>query len=512
MDCKIRLNHFVLVFGILVFLSGNYSCKKNGNPKLSSPDSVTFLYLGDERIFHQDYWGMEATYWMFLPLVSREGDARGIYKGVLAESWSHSDDYRVWTVQLRKDIYWHDGVQMSARDVKFTIDLRNEVNGGGLNVVECELIDDLSFRLIYKKPVPNLPSWEVYYPKHLLESLDPANYYGWDFWKKPVGNGPYRYVRSVPKTMMEVEANPSYFRNPPKIKKAVLKFAPNASLPELLSGNVDAITFAPRDFLFKLKGDLRFKSYYWWGSWLQSIHWNHNDELFANSTVRKALTMAVNRIEMAKVLNYPDSIPIADVLYTSKQGANFDFPKPLPYDPQGAVQLLNQCGWKDSNNDRILDKNGKDFHFTMTVQPQNIIMATYLQDNLRQIGVRMEIETMDGNIIRQRLEKNDFQAILQRLFNSDKEVFLLKRLFGKDSYVGYNNKKIDSLLTLLEGTGDPDEIEVIFKKMMPIIANDYPFTFLFPEVQTHIVSSRIKGLNNHYRTDPVWFLEFLSFD
>ena len=71
----------------------------------------------------------------------------------------------------------------------------------------------------------NVPSdWTIFLPRHLLEDLDPGAFYDWDFWTHPVGNGPYRYVRHVPKTMIAFEANPDYFLGQPKIERVVLKF------------------------------------------------------------------------------------------------------------------------------------------------------------------------------------------------------------------------------------------------------------------------------------------------
>ena len=259
MSHKNQRKQFFLFIGLCLVFNFNVSCKKNNEIPISK-DSITSLYIGDERIFHQDYWGMDAAFWIFLPLVDYDSEP------VLAESWSHTEDYKIWTVKLRKDIFWHDGVQMTAHDIKFSFELRDKIFGGYTRNLKCELIDDFTFSLILEQPITNLPSWEVYYPKHLLEGLDTNSYYDWDFWKNPVGNGPYKFVRSIPKTMVEVEANPNYFRSPPKIKRVRLKFSKQASLQELLSGNVDAITNVPRDFLFKIKDDDRFKSYYWWGT------------------------------------------------------------------------------------------------------------------------------------------------------------------------------------------------------------------------------------------------------
>ena len=511
------MNRYFLLIGLFTVLSLTLSCKKNNETPVSK-DTLTFLYIGDERIFHQEMWGMEASFWIFLRLVAHVGEYNGEIKPVLAKSWTHSDDYRTWTVQLRKDIYWHDGVQMTAHDIKFTIDLRKEllINEGN---IRCELIDDLTFTLTSYNPLSELPNWHVYYPKHLLEDLDPADFFNWDFWKAPIGNGPYKFVRNVPKTMVEVEANPNYFRSQPKIKKAILKFSQKPSLQELLSGNVDAITNVPRDFLFKIKDDDRFKSYYWWGTWVESLFWNHNNPLFKEAKVRKALTMAIDRVELSKVLNYPDDIPITDIMYSHNQKNTYlysqnkkdtydNFPTPLSYNPVKAIELLKECGWTDTNADGILDKDGMDFQFNLTVTEAHLLMATYIQDKFKQIGIRMEIETMEVNIVKQRLKKSNFEALIIRFMN-DQNVSELRKYFGENSYIGYKNEKLDSILNLIEDTGDINEIDRLYKELRPIFERDIPITFISPIVTTHIVNRKIKGLENLFRSDPVKALEFL---
>jgi len=514
----IQLVFYLVLFSLLLIQSG---CGGNsGKEDTKDKNQMTILYLGDERVFHQDYWGMEATYWIFLPLVRNVGDERGEITPVLAERWTHSDDYRTWTVYLRKDVFWHDGVQMTAQDVKFSVEMKREAYGGEDDIFimdnPCEIIDDFTFRFNFINPQSGLPSWEVYYPKHLLEELDPAEYYNWDFWTHPVGNGPYRFVRSVPKTMVEVEANPNYFLDKPKIESARLKFSANASLPELLSGNVDALTYVPRDMLLKTEGDKRFTSYYSWGGWLETIYWNHRNPLFVDARVRRALTMAINRQELSEVLNYPEGVPVSDVICTSRQRVSSDKPDPLPFNPEAALKLLQECGWEDTNGDHILNKDGTDFRFTLTVNTMetgsNNLMETYVQENFRQIGVSMGIETMERSVSMQRLSNGDFEATRLRFFNHESNQMEMQHVFGEESNIGYWNPEIDSLLKLIYYTGDTARIDSLYLEIMPILANDIPLTFLLPQVQTYIVRSNIKGLKNLYRADPVWFMEFLSLE
>ena len=503
------MNRNLMFSGLFIVLSLIISCNKNKEIP-TSKDSLTISYIGDERIFHQDYWGMEACFLIFSPLVSHASRYSGEIIPVLAESWTHSDDYKTWTVKLRKDIFWHDGVQMTASDIKFTFDLWFKVSGGYTRNIACELIDDFTFKIITKKPLSSLSSWQVFYPKHLLEKLDPSEYYDWDFWLEPVGNGPYKFVRNMPKAMVEVEANPNYFGGDPKIKKVILKFSQTPALQELLSGNVDAITYAPREFLFKIEGDTRYKSYYWWGADIESLFWNHNNTLFKKAKVRRALTMAVNRRELSIVLNYPKNIPFSDVLYTRQQRDNKDFPAPISYDPNNAKKLLLECGWSDTNADNILDKDGVDFEFNLTVAVENSLMATYIQDNFKRIGVRVNLVTLENSLVYQQLIHSDFEALIDSRFpNNENSLRRIRNFFGPDSYINYNNNKIDSILNLVTETGDKDEIDRLFKNLATIFEKDIPITFLMPKVQTNIVKSQVKGLKNLVKADPVMFMETL---
>lgn len=220
--------------------------------------------------------------------------------------------------------------------------------------------------------------------------------------------------------------------------------------------------------------------------------------------------MAVNRRELSIVLNYPDNVPISDVLYTRQQRDNKDFPAPISYDPDNAKKLLMECGWSDSNSDNILDKDGLDFEFNLTVSTKNSLMATYIQDNFKRIGVRVNIVTVEQSLVYQQLIHSDFDALIDSRFpNSENSIRRIRKFFGPESYINYNNKKIDSILNLITETGDKDEIDRLFKDLATIFEREIPITFLMPLVQTHIVKSEVKGLKNLYKADPVLFLESL---
>lgn len=123
---------------ISLLMLTNIHCSRSDSGQ-SDDSTVVVGYYGDERIFLHEYWGMEATYLMFLPLVESMYGYQ-VPQPALAERWEHSEDYREWTFYLRKDVKWHDDVPVTAHDIKFTVDLRRKLNRGGGSV---EVLDKL---------------------------------------------------------------------------------------------------------------------------------------------------------------------------------------------------------------------------------------------------------------------------------------------------------------------------------------------------------------------------------
>lgn len=509
-----NINHFgslfreskVFVTTILCFLVVvNIHCSQK-NRGVKSESKIIVHYSFDERILGP-YWNMEARFLVFLPLISMDDFSSLELVPALAERWEHSPDYREWTFWLNKDLRWHDGVPVTAHDIKFTRDLWSH----SARVGETQVLDDFTFKITFEDPTHALDYYQVYYPKHLLEGLDPKGFLQWEFWTQPIGNGPYRYVRHIPKIMIELEANPDYFRGKPKIDRVIFKFA-GSPTTELLSGSVDVAAYSGGGNMRRiLSGETHYRFYYSWSIWLNAIHWNHSNPLFQDASVRKALTLAINRRELAQVLNYPEDVPITDVLASWSLRHAKEIPDPLPYDPESAKNILEEAGWRDANGNGIREKEGKEFHFTVICPGGYHNQAVYVQSQLHRVGVRMEIQTLELSVVRQRLRSRNFDAVIFRFGNPEmgRNGTSILSAFGEYSNIGYSNPELIHHLDLLTKTVDPDEFDHRVKEIMPILQRDIPITFLLPKVHTHIAHSRIKGLSNHFRPNPVWFMEYL---
>lgn len=487
-----------------------------GNRLASDNSTVTVLYPWDERVLGP-YYDVDAKFLVFLPLFTF--DESGQLQGKLAERWEHSPDYRTWTFFLRRDIEWHDGVPFTAHDIKFTLELisRPDVlfDAAWHGMESVSVLDDFTLTITFKIPKDFRDSWLIYYPKHLLKHLNPKEFWSWKYWTQPVGNGPYRYVRHVPNTLIEFEANPGYYRGKPRIERVILKFGGSTPLIELKSGNVDALSFFNRAEIPKLAEDPRFRVYHllWPGvSWLQVIFWNQRSQFFRDPEVRRALTMAINRRELLRLFNLPEDLLISDVIFTGSQYWRRELPEPLHYDPEMANRLLDEAGWRETKGGGLREKEGQKFRFLAIVPPGGDAggalkeAAVYIQDQLRRVGVRMDVQVLESNLVRQRTRSGDFQAAFYRFFN---HVNGHLGWLGEHSPLGYNNSQVASLLRSVKETADPDEIDQIYRKLMPIISAELPITFLFPQVQTYIVHRRIQGLSSPFRSDPVMNMEHL---
>ncbi len=513
--------------GTLAFAAAG--CGRRGDQARAKQSTITVLNEGDEWVLGPE-WDNPPKFLVFLPLVTR--NAKGELEGRLAQSWQHSPDYRTWTVHLRNDVRWHDGVPVTAHDVKFTMDLL--MNAGVLWVLPgayaVTVLDDRTYTITYHRRHLGIRSpadddYTVYFPKHLLEKLDPKQFTSWEFWTHPVGNGPYRYLRHVPKTMVEFEANPDYYRGKPKIERVVLKFGDPSGpggVTELLSGNVDVVRDINPMHVLKLRGDPRFRVYEAISQgndvYVLALLWNQRHPPFRDPKVRRALTLAINRRELHQVLNLPEGFPIFDVPFTERQFRRAELPEPLPYDPELAKRLLDGAGWRDQKGEGLRQRGGRPFRFTALATPYHggDKAAIYIQAGLRRVGIQMDVTVLEWEAMYGRVRAGEFEAAMPvmplesiRLFFGEAEIGDVGKFYGvpQRSPIGYANPRVTALLKELRVTFNPDEEDRIYHALWAIFQADLPVTFLNPEVNTTVLHRRVRGLSSPWRADPVWHME-----
>lgn len=464
--------------------------------------TVTILSSTDERFANQFYWSMPEMFAVFVPLT--RVNERGEREGWLAQRWEHSADFSRWTIYLRSDARWHDGVPVTAHDIAFTWDLARHpsVSAVAPGTLDIEVVDDTTYvmALNARTNVNPLSSWWVYYPKHLLEQEDPATLNAWAFWSRPVGNGPYRYVRHVPKTMTELEANPEYFLGRPRVDRLVLRFAEN-NLTEMLSGNVDVMRIV-REAALRVADDARFDVVdVMEGSWTEVIVWNTRRPALSDRRVRRALTLAIDRRELHEALNLPGDLPIYDGPITHRQLIARRYPPPLPYAPEEARTWLDEAGWVDRDGDGVRERGGERLAFTLLAAREEAVrIAVYVQSQLRRVGVEVGIETTEVRL-RRRLENGDFDAVVNTFITETTGSRGMRAHFGDGSIGDFRHPEAPGLLEAIEATMDPGATDELFARLYAIVQDEIPVTVLFPRTSSVLVSRRMRGLTNPLQDD-----------
>jgi peptide/nickel transport system substrate-binding protein len=221
--------------------------------------------------------------------------------------------------------------------------------------------------------------------------------------------------------------------------------------------------------------------------------------------------MAIDREEILRVLNMPDELKIFDTVFTDRQYRQNEIPAPLPYAPEEAAQLLDEVGWTVGRKG-VRSRDGQEFRFELLVPPGNVAMGAYegaavlIQAQLRDVGVQMDIQSLDEGLFMQRMRSGRFQAAINRFFQGANYLLLW---LGEESPLGYDNPLLTPLLKENVVTVELEEVNRIFSEIMPLMALDMPLTFLFPQIDTSVAHIRIKGLSSPYRASPLWVMEHL---
>jgi len=437
---------------------------------------------------------------IFLPLT--EENERGELEGRLAERWEHSADYQENTFYLRRDVQWHDGPPVTAHDVKFSLGLLSHPDVRERPPCQSvTVLDDFAIRIARVGYVDG--TGIVFWPRHHIQHLDPKRFWEWEFWKQPVGNGPFRFVRYVPETMMEFEANLDSYRGKPKIDRVVLKFVGKAGLNELLAGNVDIVLGADMVQIPRVLKDRRFRVVQEVAPGAWAIFWKNSHPLFRDPRVRRALTMAIDRRELMRLLYLSDELPITDGVMTPRQLRRREFPEALPYDPRQAGALLDASGWGRHDVAGLRERDGRPFQFTAIVRNDVVNLAVYVQAQLERLGVRMELQVLDSALVWSKLDAGDFEAAfsIHRPWSEDQA-----RHFGRNNPTGYRNPEAFQVIDELRATADPDETERLNRRLSDIFRADPPVTRLILRTPTHFVHRRVRGLSTPFRAEPDRFM------
>jgi peptide/nickel transport system substrate-binding protein len=431
----------------------------------------------------------------------------------LAEKWDISEDNLRIRFHLRKDVKWQDGKPFTAHDVEFTykltIDPKTPTSYATdfLRVKELRALDDHTVEVVYEKPyAPALGSWgQSIHPKHLLEGTDVTQS---PLKRNPIGTGPFKFKEWVTGEKIVLDANDSYFEGRPYMSRVVTRVIPDlaAMFLEVRAGNIDWMGLTPLQYRRQTASkwfDENFKKYKYLAFAYSYLGYNLNDWRFQDKRVRQALTHAINRESIVEGV----LLGLGEVAHTPYKPDTFwNNPnvKKFPYDPEKAKQLLEEAGWKDSNNDGVLEKDGKQFEFTILTNHGNDLRkhaATIIQRDLKKVGVRVKIRVVEwAAFLKNFINKKKFEAVLLGWGIGSEpnqiDIWNSKKTAEHElNFVSYKNEEVDRLLELGVSTYDMAERKKYYDEFQAILAEDQPYTFLWVAYSLPIISARFHGID-----------------
>ncbi len=483
--------------------------------QIERPKNTVYYNLAGEPttlspLSSSDAYSSEVQGYVFDSLLSRDIETYD-WKPVLATEWKISKDKKTYDFTLRQGVKWSDGVELTAEDVKYSFDViftdkyksvqyRTYYEG----IKEVQVIDKYHVRYITKDEYFqnfDIAAGMPILPKHFYE--DPTKTEK-DFNKVLIGTGVYmigKYDRGQKITMIK---NPYWWgkdlpehKDEYRIEKVVLKFISeeNVYLELLKKGDLDYNGLRNEAFMKKTNGPLwekrvvKVKTQNKTPKPYSFIGWNYKNKILKDREVRKALGMLVNRPLMAQKFEYNMVELATGPVYVQSDYANPDV-KPLAFDPKGALKILRQAGWKDTDKDGLLDKviNGVKTDLSITILEPNPIYVKYLtiyKEDARKVGVEINVKPIEWNSFVKLLDERNFDAVRLGWAGGSidwdpKQIWHSDSIKGLGSnFVGFSNSEVDRLIDEARTSYDRDKRIRLLRRVHELISNDYPYVFFF---------------------------------
>jgi len=405
-------------------------------------------------------------------------DAAFHFVPALAASWEQPDPLTV-IFHLRQDVRFHDGRPLTARDVAWTIDsMRNGTivsprAAAFAAIATVEARDEHTAVFHLKRPdnflLTNLSTGAM--------GIVPAGA-GKDFWRHPVGTGPFRFVSQQIDQDVVVERNAQSWSVVPTIERVRFAVVPDAITQslEMEKGSADlTVNSLPMDAVAELakRGNLRVAQTP--GTQIQYLNFNVRDPLLSDTRVRQAIAFAIDRDLIVRTLRRGHGQPAVSLLPPTHWAWSGDVAR-YDYNPGRAEQLLDAAGHKRG-------AGGQRFQLTMktSTDEETRLLAAVLQQQLAHVGIRLEIRSFEFATFYADATRGAFQLYSLRWIGGNEQPDIYTLAFASSSFPPkganrgrYSNPELDALLLDAAQSPDQERRRRDYVQAQQILARDLP--------------------------------------
>lgn len=491
------------LFFCLISLSSNVSA---GDALITSAGAEPSNLL---PLFASDSASAQVSGLLYNGLVKYDKDLK--LTGDLASDWEIKDGGLRIIFHLRKGVVWHDGAPFTAEDVDFTFRkltdpaLPTPYGGDFEKVSSLKVLDPHTVEVLYKEPFsPGLASWVMgILPKHALQNEDLMST---PFARAPIGTGPYRLKKWKSGEYLELKANDRYFEGAPGIARIVVRVIPDQATAflELQTETIDLSGLTPLQFE-KQTDTVFFKRHYRKFS-LPSfgytyLGYNLENPFFSDVRTRRAIGLAIDKREIIQAVLLGKG-RVATGPFLPRTWAYNEDVKASAFDPERARRLLSEAGWRDTDGDGILDREGLKFSFMLLTNhgtDERKTACEIIQKRLKDVGVRVEIRVVEWRtFLKEFIDKRKFDAVLLAWqLSRDPDIFDMfhssKTAEGQFNFVSYKNAEVDRLLEEGRRIFAEEERAKVYRRLHEILSRDEAYTFLYVPESLLALHGRFEG-------------------
>ncbi|MCX7918855.1 MAG: ABC transporter substrate-binding protein [bacterium] len=441
----------------------------------------------------------------------------------LAQRWQYSPDRKELTIHLRAGVKFHDGVELTADDVKFTYDaimhpkiasyLASEFN----SVDHIEVLGRYQLRIVFKEPNTNfLYTMRIaILPKHRLTITDLQNP-NLAFNRHPIGTGPFKVEQWIDETLI-LTANPDYFLGKPNLDRIIVRSLPNQTVTwsQLMTEQIDvAEGVLPEDYKVLLTNP-KIQGYKTPARYYYMVILNNRSPLFADVRIRKALNYAVDKQAMIDEVLLGEGSIARSIFPPDSSLYNRTTPS-FQYQPRTALKLLNDAGWSIDKKTRQLKKQGVPFEFTLLIDEDNTLkrqLALILDQQLQELGINLYLKSLPvSQLINEYLLPKKFDAAIAEM-DSLYETNFGYAFFHSDQIqnglnaFSYTNNALDKIYDQLQVTVDPDLRKDLIDQIQYELAVNPPGILLFFPYKLSGANTRIAYIHPRSSDNIYWNLK-----
>jgi len=482
------LRLILLLFLSITLFSSTLHLSTSANPSRLNPILAT------------DSSSSEITGFLFNGLVKYDKDLSTII-GDLAEEFYFEDDKTLF-FKLRKNVKWHDGESFSAKDVVFTYGvlvsskISSPYSANFRFVKSVEAVDKFTVKVTYNEPYfKALETWMMgILPEHILRGEQ--NLMNSSFNTKPIGTGAYKLQQLEHSKNIILVAHDEYFEGRAKIDTISFHVIadPMTRFLMLKSGALDVGSIEPMQYERQLDSAF-FQKFQIYENISQSytyLGFNLRLEKFKNPKVREALSLAIDREELLKILFFNHAKVCTGPFLPGTKAFNKNVMAPQR-DIKRAKELLREAGYDEKNpfTFEIATSNSSD------IRPY---AAQILQHQLKEAGVVVTLRVMEWQaFLNMVVFPHKFDSVLlgwglsptpdpYMFWHSDND----KQ--GGFNLVGYHNPEINRMIEESQSMIDSQKLSALWQEMFRIITEENPYLFLYIPNSIATVSKEIKNI------------------